>query len=198
MGVPFRVINIEPQVIPSSFAYLRSLLRSFFGRRIVRFGNRHDHPGNAQEECAPVMAGIFEQGIGGILLEAQSVIVDDAAIEVGADEGEKKDGGQHSARGDAAQLFDARLVQEDADLKIVEERVDPLNNAPCLLLFAKKVCSNHGSLFFPILLRILDNPTLPESKRLFILKIQTFPQVRRFPLPKITSQKVELKTMDSV
>ena len=96
----------------------------------------HDHPGDALEECAPVVAGIFEQGIGGVLLESQGVIVDDAAVKVGADEGKKKDGGQHSVWGGVAQLFDARLVQEDADLKIVKERVDPLTTmrpASCCL-----------------------------------------------------------------
>ena len=139
-----------------------------------RLHEAHDHPGEALEEFAPVVAGIFEQGIGSVLFEAQGVIVDDAAVKVGADEGKEKDGSQHSARGGAAQLFDARLVQESAALKIVEEGVDPLNNAPCLLLFAKKVCSNHGSLFFPILLRILDNLTLPESKLIFTFKIQNF------------------------
>ena len=45
----------------------------------------------------------------------------DAAIEVCADEWEEEDGGEQGLWGGAAQFFDARLVQECADVEIVEK-----------------------------------------------------------------------------
>ena len=56
------------------------------------------------------MAGIFEQGIGGVFFEAQGVILDDAAVKVGVDEGEEEDGSEQCPGFCAAQFFDAVLV----------------------------------------------------------------------------------------
>ena len=71
-------------------------------------------------------------------------------------------------------FFDARLVEQRADAEHVEKGGDAIINTPGLLQFANKVCINHGSLFFSVLLRIFDKPTIPESKRLFTLKIYDF------------------------
>ena len=120
------------------------------------------------------MARVSEQGVGGVFFESQGVVPDDAAIEVGADEGEEEDGGEHSSWRCAAQLFDAGPVQEGADLEVVEKGSDMIGNLSCLLLSVKKVCTIHGSLFFLILLKIFGKPNIPESKRLFTLKMQNF------------------------
>ena len=112
--------------------------------------------------------------MGGILFEVQGVILDDASEEVGTDEGEKKDGGEQSPGFCATQFFDAGFVQEGADLEIVEEGGDVIGHMFCLLQFANKFSINHGSLFFPILLMNFAKPNIPESKRLFTLKMKNF------------------------
>ena len=84
------------------------------------------------------------------------------------------DGGEQGLWGSAAQFFDARLVEQRADAELVEKGGDAIINTPSLLQLANKVCINHGSLFFSVLLRIFDKPTIPESKRLFTLKIYDF------------------------
>ena len=120
------------------------------------------------------MARVSEQVVCGVLFEGQGVVFDDASIEVCADEGEEEDGGEQVARRCPTQFFVARLVEKCADAEIVEKCGDAIINTPGLLQFAKKVCINHGSLFFSVLLMIFDNPTIPESKRLFTLKIYYF------------------------
>ena len=69
-----------------------------------------------------------------------TVIFDDAAIEIGSAEGEEEDGGEQGLWGHAAQLFDARLVEECADAEVVEKGGDAIINTSCLLQFANKVC----------------------------------------------------------
>ena len=108
------------------------------------------------------------------------MVFDDVAIEVFADEGEEEDGGEQGLWGSAAQFFDARLVEERADAEIAEKCGNAIINAPGLLQFANKECINHVSLFFSILLRISDKPTIPESKRLFTLKFNYYQHVIRF------------------
>ena len=120
------------------------------------------------------MARVSEQVVCGVLFEGQGVVFDDAAREIGADEGEEEDGGEQGARGSPTQFFDACLVQECADAKLVEKGGDAIIGAPGLLQFANKVCINHGSLFCSVLLMIFDKPTISESKRLFTLKIYYF------------------------
>ena len=64
--------------------------------------------------------------------------MDDAAVKVGADEGEEEDGGEQCPGFCAAQLFDAGLVQERADLEIVEKCGDAVANLPCIFCCLRK------------------------------------------------------------
>ena len=110
------------------------------------------------------MAGIPQQGVGGILPETDPVVSDNPSIEILPAERQEKNPTEQSQRRDALSLPDAASIQEGADLKIVKERCNLAVQAFCFLLFRRLLNSIHGSPFVLILLRNSQIPIYQDAK----------------------------------
>ena len=124
----------------------------------------HHHGHQAEQEFPPVIAGVLEELVGGILPESQPRVADNAPGKVGPDKRQGEDGGEHGQRRCPAQFADVAAAQQGADPEIFQEGRDPVLQSFCLLLLLVVSGRVHLSLFFLILLRILANPMYQKAK----------------------------------
>ena len=137
------------------------LLALFAGQHIHE-ADHHRH--QAKQELPPVIPGILQELVGGILLESQFRIVDDAPEEVESAKRQGEDGGEYRQRLCPSQLADPAVAQQGADLTIFQEGRNPAMQSFCLLLLLVVLGMIHSSLFFLILLKILANPMYQKAK----------------------------------
>jgi len=103
-------------------------------------------------------------------LKAQPRIVDDTPEKIDSTKRQGEDGGEHSQGFCPSQLADTTAIQQGSDLEIFQKGGNPVMQSFCLLLLLIGLSRVRLSLFFLILLGILPNPNISESKRLFTLK----------------------------
>ena len=131
----------------------------------------HHHGHQAEQEFPPVIAGILEELVGGILPESQPRITDNAPGKVGPDKRQGEEGGKRGQRLCPAQFADVAATQQNAAPEIFQEGRNPVLQSFCLLLLLGVPGRLRLSLFFLILLRFFWESNVSERKRLFTLKI---------------------------
>ena len=124
--------------------------------------NHHRH--QAQQKCSPVVPGILQELVGGVLLESQFPVLDNAPGKVEPAKRQGKDGGEHRQGLCSPQFADAAAAQQGADLEIVQKGRNPVMQSFCLLLLLVVLSMVHLSLFFLISLGIFANPMYQKAK----------------------------------
>jgi len=126
----------------------------------VHESNRHQ----AQQKLSPVITGILQELVGGILAEIQLRIIDDAPGKVDPTKRQGEYGGEHRKRFCPSQLADTAATQQGANLEIFQERRKPVLQSLCLLLLLVVLGMVHLSFFSLISLGIFANPMYQKAK----------------------------------
>ena len=79
-----------------------------------------------EQELPPVIEGVLEELVGGILPESQPRVADNAPGEIGPDKRQGEDGGEHGQRLCPAQFADAAAAQQGAVPEIFQKGRNPV------------------------------------------------------------------------
>jgi hypothetical protein len=137
-------------------------LLTLLAGQYVHESDHHRH--QAQQKFPPVIPGILQELVGGILAELQLRIVDDAPGEVDPAKRQGENGGEHRQRFCPSQLADTAASQQGANLEIFQKGRNPVLQSFCLLLLLVVLGMVHLSLFFLISLGIFANPMYRKVK----------------------------------